>query len=139
MLFLTTSKRYYAVGVHTTHKRMALILCPLTKGFELFYFFVTKKIPQVNTSQGSTHGEANDKCIRQNKMITGTMEDNSLLQTPNCKTVHIYRDLYCYFCKFRKNESPKAVSCYHRKKRNNYKKIFFLKMYVTMPRSLSPA
>ena len=46
---------------------------------------------------GGVPGEAIDKCNIQNKMITGTIQDSSLLQIPNCKTVNIYHDLNFYY------------------------------------------
>ena len=41
--------------------RLSLIVCPLPRGFEWF-LFVTKN-NSARVSRGSTHGEANDKCI----------------------------------------------------------------------------
>ena len=96
MLFLTTSKRYYVVGVHTFPKGRAIcLLCPLPRGFEWF-LFVTKN-SSWGGGGGGVPGEAIDKCNIQNKMITGTIQDSSLLQIPNCKTVNIYHDLNFYY------------------------------------------
>ena len=50
---------------------LSFVLCPLPRGFEWFLFVTKNNSPRV--SRGSTHGEANDKCIMIAKIDSGML------------------------------------------------------------------